>query len=151
MAEISDTKAITPSQVRSIHAALSRAGIDDDTYRLLLSDGYGVETCKALTRRQASELLRHLGVGLRNPPGTRPKAPRQPRKQLPPGVTRLPSAAQRRLVSELVSEIAWRQDGGYTAWLQTNQGLKRVATAQQAMRVIEGLKALKRRQERANG
>lgn len=143
MADISDTKPITASQVRSIHVALSRAGIDDDTYRDLLHDGYGVASCKDLSRRQASELLRHLGAPLRNPPGTRPKAPRQPKTKLPPGVTRLPSAAQRQLISDLVSEIAWRQEGGYHAWLKANQGIKRVATAQQAMRVIEGLKGLK--------
>ena len=152
MAVISE-KAITGSQVRLIHVALSRAGIDDETYRHMLSEGYGVDTCKALTRRQASELLRQLGVALRNPPGKRPKARRQttPRTPLPPGVTRLLSPAQRQLISELAGEIAWREPGGYDGWLKKNQGIRRVATAQQAMRVIEGLKALKRREDTREG
>ena len=144
MPEISDAKGITGSQVRSIHVAIARAGIDDDTYRLMLGE-YGVETCKALSRRQASELLRQLGVGLRNPPGKRPKPKRQPRQTLPPGVTRLPSAAQLQLIKDLSTEIAWREEDGYAGWLLKNQGIRRVASAAQAARVIEGLKALKKR------
>ena len=147
MTEMPDAKLITGSQVRAIHVTLSRAGIDDETYRGILNEGYGVDTCKALTRRQASELLRQLGVALRNPPGKRPKSPRTPtsRAKLPPGVTRLSSPAQRQLIHELASEIPWREPDGYARWLKQNQGIRRVATAQQAARVIEGLKALKKR------
>ena len=147
MAEISDAKFITTAQIRAIHVALARRGIDDDDYREILQSGWGVDTCKALTRRQASELLRHLGAKLRNPPGspgTRQRTAAS-RQRLPKGVTRLVSSEQRRLIADLVGEIAWREPDGYAGWLKKNQGLERVATASQAARVIEGLKALKRR------
>ena len=69
MAEVS-RRPITPAQVRAIHVAISRSGIDDETYRGILYERYGVETSKALTRRQASELLSRLGRPLPRPPGT---------------------------------------------------------------------------------
>ena len=147
MAEISNTKFITTSQIKAIHVALARRGIDKDDYRDMLRTGWQVDTCKALTRRQASELLRHLGAKLRNPPGSRRPRPRPAasRQTLPDGVIRLASPVQRQLIGELVGEIAWREPDGYQGWLKKNQGLQRVATASQAARVIEGLKALKKR------
>ena len=161
MAQISD-RPITPAQVRAIHVALSARGIDDDTYRERLERAYGVRTCKDLTRRQASELLRGLGQRLAQPPGSRPAphraaapSPSRPadvpyrRRAVAPGVTRLPSPAQRRLIAELSREVDWREADGYTRWLEKNMGLARVASADHARRVIEGLKAIRRRQQRS--
>ena len=73
MTEIS-AKPITPAQVRAIHVALHRHGIDDDEYRARLMDRWGVDTCKALTRREASDLIASLGYPLPNPPGGRAAA-----------------------------------------------------------------------------
>ena len=147
MTEISSTKFITKAQVKAIHIAIARRGIDEDDYRDMLRTGWGVDTCKALTRRQASEFLRHLGARLRNPPGSpRPRArPAAPRQPLPKGVTRLASPEQRQLIGELAGEVAWREADGYQGWLKKNQGIERVATTSQAARVIEGLKALKKK------
>ena len=146
MSIISD-RTITASQIKAIHVALSRRGIKDGDYRDMLREGWGVDTCKGLTRRQASELLRNLGAKLRNPPGSRRPRPRKaaPRETLPDGVIRLASPVQRRLIDELTGEIAWREPDGYAGWLKKNQGLERVASASQAARVIEGLKALKKK------
>lgn len=145
MAEISDKKFITTAQIKAIHVVLARRGIDEEEYRGMLRTGWGVETCKALTRRQASELLRRLGARLRNPPRSKRPRPAAPRQKPPKGVTRLVSPVQRKLIDDLAREIAWREPGGYAGWLKKNQGLERVATASQAARVIEGLKALKKR------
>ena len=68
-----------------------------------------------------------------------------------PGVTRLPSPAQHRLIGELRDEVDWREPDGYARWLQKNMSLARVASADQARRVIEGLKAILRRQRSADG
>ena len=155
MAQISD-RPITPAQVRAIHVALHGLGIDDDVYRERLEHVYGVRTCKDLTRRQASELLRAFGQRLGHLPGSRPTdrpaATSSPsRTATPPGVACLPSPAQRRLIGELSREVDWREPDGYACWLANNMGLVRVASADQARRVIEGLKAILRRQRSADG
>lgn len=146
MAEISD-RPITPAQIRAIHVALPRRGIDDEEYRGLLRDRFDVDTCKALTRRQAHELLNVLGQALPRPPGRGPRAPRPRAPRAQPGVTRMATPAQRRLVDEIASEIAWREPDGFRRWLRRNMSLDRVSTAAQAARVIEGLKAMRRRQD----
>lgn len=140
MSAISATAAISPAQVRAIHAALAHHGIDDPTYREMLA-AYGASSCKELSRRQASDLLYRIGRPLRRPPGTRPPAA----ERLPDGIVRLASPAQRHLIEALATEVRWRTADGYRRWLRANQGLERVATAAQAASVIEGLKALKRR------
>lgn len=144
MAEISG-RPITPAQIRAIKVAQRRQGIDDDTYRAMLQEHWGVDSCKGLTRREASDLLRRLGRALKNPPGARKPRPRRPRADPAEGATRLASGPQRELISKLAAEIAWREGDGYTRWLRGNMGLERVATSAQALRVIEGLKAIKRR------
>ena len=145
MAEISD-KPISPAQVRAIKVAQRRLGIDDAEYRDLLYARFGVRSSKALTRRQASDLLVRLGQPLPRPPGTgRPRAPRPDR--LPDGATRLVTRLQRDLIAELAAEIMWAEPDGYALWLESNMGLKRVATSAQASRVIEGLKAMRRRRD----
>ena len=143
MAELSD-RPITASQVRSIKIAQRRLGIEEAEYRELLDTRYGVDSCTALTRRQASDLLSRLGRRLPRPPGTgRPRAPRPPR--LPENATRLVSRTQATLIAELAAEIEWREPDGYIRWLEANMGLHRIATSVQAGRVIEGLKAMRRR------
>ena len=158
MAEISD-RPITPQQVRAIHAAKSRAGMDEDAYRAMLHDRYGVTSSKHLTRRQASELLTRFGAKLPRPPGSGP-APTARRRAAeaaqattaapPPGsgVTRLPTPTQRLFIEDLVSEIEWREADGYRSWLQHTMKMERVTTMAQAAKVIEGLKAIKRRGRR---
>lgn len=137
---------ITKAQVRSIHVSLSRHGIEDAEYRTLLYDQYGVETCKALTRRQASDLLTRLGRPLARPPASpRPRKPRPDR--LPDGATRLVTGEQRELIAELAGEIEWREPAGYAGWLKANMGLERIATSDQAAKVIQGLLAMRRRRD----
>lgn len=146
MAEISATRPISASQVRSIGIRRRQLGIDDDAYYGLLKTHFGVESCKKLTRRQAHECLNMLGVKLENAPGThvrrRKRAEPEPER---PGVTSLPTRAQRELIAELKRELGW-SDNHYQRWLQRFQGINRPTTRSQAGRVIEGLKAMSRRQ-----
>lgn len=146
MSEIS-ARPITPAQVRAIHAALRRNGIDDDEYRERLRAGWGAESCKELSRRQATDLLRSLGVPLENPPAAlrEVRSPLQRPEPLPKNVLRLPTCAQRELIAELAGEIDWREANGFDRWLRRNQGLERIATSAQAVAVIEGLKRIARR------
>lgn len=141
-------KPITGSQVRHIHTLLTRRGIEDGVYRKMLDSHFGVMTCKDLTRREAHQLLNRLGAGKLAKPGARAK-PKQSKPRaapLPPGVTALATPEQRRLIEALVSEVEWRIEGGYGRWLSVNMHLGAVRTRAEAFRVIEGLKAMKRRQ-----
>ena len=109
------THSITTTQIRAIHAALHRHGIEDETYRELLHNEYGVDTCKDLDRRQASRLLVHL-----------------------------PTPKQFQLIHDLRREVAWDHADGYRRWLKTCLGLDKVVDRDDASRVIQGLKGLKR-------
>ena len=144
MPEISN-RPITPSQVRAIHVALSRQRIDDADYRARLRSGWGVTTSKALTRRQASELLEELRVPLPRPPGAKAERPPRPRRRAAPGTVVMVSPAQRRLIGEIAAEIDWRASDGYARWLRSSFGLERVSTSADAARVINGLRAMRRR------
>lgn len=143
MAEISRTLPATAAQVRSLRIAQRRRGLDNETWYGILRDRFDIARTRDLTRRQASELLDELGRQLARPPGTgRPRAPRPDR--LDEGATRLVTAAQRRVIDELRAELEWGPDG-YEGWLQSNQGLARIATSAQAGRVIQALLAIRRR------
>ena len=147
MPEIS-TRPITKAQIKAIHVALAHHDIPDKEYRERLHTDYGAKSCKELTRRQASDLLRRLGLPLKRPPGTqapRPPRARNTRPKTSPGVVRLASAPQRQLIEQLASEIEWRVPNGYPLWLKRHMGIERIATDQQASKVIQGLKAIKRR------
>ena len=145
MAQISH-KPITRAQIKSIHVALSRQGIDDDTYRLMLHNNYGVGTCKDLTRRQASDLLTRLGRST-SPPARRRQRIKNPATKPvanASGVAYLATPAQRQLIDAIAAEIRWECADGYKRWLKVSLGLDRVRTQSDAARVINGLKGLKR-------
>ena len=144
MPELTD-RPITRAQVRAIHVAIARQGIENEDYRARLRAGWGVTTSKALTRRQASQLLHELQVPM--PAITRKEHPPRPRQRRrgPVGAVRMISPAQRALIEELAAEIDWLEPDGYRRWLRSNMGLERVASAEQAARVIQGLLAMRRR------
>lgn len=151
---------ISKVQIRAIHTIRRAKGIDDDTYHLMLKNLYGVESCKALSRRQASRLLGRLagrpytpgggkaaGAPVQAGPGASPRrkaaAGGRRRAALPPGVAALATRAQRELIERLREEVGWDAEDGYGRWLLASFGLERVATLRQAQKVIEGLKGLK--------
>ena len=140
-------RAITPAQIRAVHAALTRRGIDDDTYRAMLAGHFEAASCKELTAAQANELLNLLNKGRRRSPDKPPRR-RQPIKNPAPTppvdgkIIHLPSRAQLALIEQLCEEIEWRLS--YKAWLKKSQGLTAVRTTTEASGVIQGLKKMKR-------
>ena len=143
---------ITKAQIRAIHTLKGMRGLDDDSYRDLLRAECGADSSLDLTVGQANEVLRRLGINGR--PGSRPKRARVRRsaanrpEPLPPGVVRMATGRQRELIEELRSEIDWRVADGYDRWLRSNLGIERVTASHHAARVIEGLKAMAKRQRR---
>lgn len=136
---------ITKAQIRAIHTLKGLRGLDDDAYRDLLEAETGHRSSVHLDVAQANRVLNALGIdkkpGKRATPG-----PRTRPKPLPPGVVRMVTKRQLRLIEELRSEIEWRAQDGYERWLKKNLGVDRVTASHHAARVIEGLKGLKRRQ-----
>lgn len=136
---------ITKSQIRAAHVALSRHGIDDDTYRALLDNEFGVKSCKELDRAQAHKLIMKLNGGRAKPRKRRPiKNPAQPVPQHQDSVVYLATPAQCQLIYDLQQEISWDHTDGYQRWLKTCLGLDKVRDRDEASRVIQGLKGLKR-------
>ena len=146
-------KPITAAQIRTVHVAARKAGLDDGAYREVLEMRYGVGTCKDLDRRQAHDLIRHLFGGPaprrevinKNSKPVNSHEPGDGAEGPPPrlakGVTRLATAKQRRFIADLWPQIFW---------LERRYGSGRVASSPDAWRVIEGLRAmLKRRQAHA--
>lgn len=143
---------ITPGQVKLIHVMLGKQGIDDDWYRELLENLYGVDTCKKLTRKQANELLTRLGAGQKPKPAkpTQPKAAKPALRRRDGNVAALATPAQHQLIHDLIHEVKWRMRppaAAYAAWLQNNQSLDKARTTTEAAKVIRGLKALKAHQQ----
>ena len=134
--------AISKPQIAAIHAAASSRGMEDAEYRSLLAARFGAKSCKELSRAQASELLRTLGLPLARRPRRRRRSRRPPLR----GAIRMATPAQRELIAEMAAEIDWRES--FETWLRDSQKLISIRTAAEAERVIEGLKAIKRRPKR---
>ena len=135
---------ITKGQIRAIHVALHRQGIEDEVYRELLRNEYDVDTYKALDRRQAARLLVHLN-GKHKPRKRRPiRNPATPVERSDGRVVYLPTPKQFQLIHDLQQEVAWDHADGYARWLKTCLGLDKVVDRDDASKVIQGLKGLKR-------
>ncbi len=146
------SRPISSGQVKAIHVSLKAIGLDDETYRFMLNQKFGVTTCKDLNRKQAHELLNHLAP--RRPrltpkpkPPSKPKPPQTSKPKTPKSpdnLLHLASPAQHQLIHDLVREITWHTADGYKAWLKKNMRLERVVSQANAQKVITGLKGLKR-------
>lgn len=119
---------ITPGQVKLIHVMLGKQGIDDDWYRELLEDLYGVDTCKKLTRKQANELLTRLGAG-QKPKAAKPAKPTQPKAAKPAPRRRDGNVAA--LATPPPTSADPRPDpGSQMADAPTGRGIRRLAAKQ---------------------
>lgn len=98
---------IGPRQIKAIHTAIGKLGMDDDTYRDTLRERYGVESCKGLTWRQAEELLDALNSANS---GQRTGNRARPSRSLPftdmDGRPGFASGAQCRLVAAMWAQVS---------------------------------------------
>ena len=135
---------ITKAQIKAIHVALSRQGIEDGIYRQKLRLMFDVGSCKALSRQQATTLLKSLGLPAPKP--ARQARPRRATRTQGDNIIALPTPAQMQFISDLRREIAWNRHDGYQCWLRRYLGITRIRTSVEAARAIEGLKGVKRSQ-----
>lgn len=143
--------AITPRQLRAIHAGYRHLDMDD-AERLVYLQSYQVLPCvdkecagtpatstKQLSRRQARNLITRLQQ--RGFPIGRPYSGSPIDRGSMAHV--LPTPAQRAVIHRLREEISWKYEDGFDRWLKAKMHVNLVKSASDAERVIEGLKGLK--------
>lgn len=142
--QVSSSLAITPAQIRALHAVMRGKGLDCDEVKALR----GIASLKDLSRAQASDLIKELGGGaLPNPPGGKSPA----RRRGKPGVTRMIAPDMIKQIDRMMAEYFdndWEK--GY-AWLKKNfkvDGIHKLATAARAGQVIAVLKEMLERRHK---
>lgn len=135
---------IEPRQIKLIKIGQKSLGIDDDTYRAMLTERFGVDSCTLLSKLQAGVFINELkrkGFRIVHKGGRpAPKAKPMPREK--GNMVRLASQAQHEKISAVARLIDWRIKDGLTRWLFKRYSIDRVKTAQQAFLAIEGLKKM---------
>ncbi|GEM_PF-6605723 len=139
---------ISKGQIRAIHTLIHRIGIDDDLYRMMLSQRFNVRSSTALSSDQARGFLDELNDKLRGTVGQRrttiggsrrPYRWPAPTRADRPGATI--SAKQQGYLDRLFANLGWeqvRRDGFCRkvigrAWPQTNQEVTRLLNLLRAM------------------
>lgn len=142
---------INKKQITVIKLACNSLQIDDATYRDMLQDRYGVNTCTKLSYDQAGEFIRELeGKGFALIPrfdsAQRPKAdPERSRRAVPRDSTKviaLASQDERDKINAVAELIHWREANGLALFLEKRMGIKegQMRTSNEACLAIEGLK-----------
>ncbi|MBE0598328.1 MAG: regulatory protein GemA [Desulfuromonadales bacterium] len=146
---------IAAKQIQIVKLAQKELGLDDDTYRELLEEMFGVRSCTELSVDQANELIDELqkkGFHLQTRKAYRPAPPpRTGSLRRPAGAPRgkgnlvaLASAEEIDKVMAVAGLIEWRFANGLQRFLDRRLGISggRVRTAGEAYRAIEGLKKM---------
>lgn len=125
------TAAISKAQIKAIHVAVQRRGLDEETYRRMLA-AYGVTTSRDLSRAEASQLLDRLNGRAASAVSARPITARRrhtwrpARRPLGPDPEITPK--QQGYLNALFTRLGWdqiRRDAFCqrvigTPWPQTN-------------------------------
>jgi hypothetical protein len=133
---------ITNTQKTLIHIGIQDLGIDDEMYRAMLQDRYGVDTCTKLQYDQASEFIDELVKK-----GFKIKRHLRPHRPGGANIEYLPSKGELGIIEHLRRDIQWRVPDGYHRWIHKFLGRTYIRTSREAEKVIEALKAMKKRQQ----
>ncbi|CAA0128987.1 Uncharacterised protein [Starkeya nomas] len=139
------TAPISKEQIGAIHAAKSRAGLDEDTYRDVLRRETGQSSSKALNAREAGRVLDYL----RALPGRVDAPLKGPSKPAARGAVRMdgPYAGKLRalwITGFNLGVVRNRRDAGLLAFVERQTGISHPAwwrEAADANKAIEALKA----------
>lgn len=132
---------IAPSQIKAIHAVINKLGLDDEAYRQMLQGRYNVASCKALTWRQAEELLSNLNGGKaenRINASTHPRIPastHQRKYQDLDGRPGFASGAQCRLIDAMFSQVTRSDEESFEKALDS---FCRRITGMAGLRMVKG-------------
>jgi hypothetical protein len=98
--------AISPRQIKAIHAVIRKLGLDDATYRARLRT-YGAHTCKDLSWQQAEELLNSLNGVTSSPCRKAPAGKKYADLDGRPGFA---TGAQCRLIAAMFAQVTIAED-----------------------------------------
>ncbi len=138
----------SPKQRQLIAIACGQLGIDKAEKEALLMTRFGHASTTQITYAQAEELIDDLANrGFQLSPKKRPNLRRK--NPLPGGQKRrsakivgLASPAEHSKIDVLAGLIKWHVEGGMKKWMLKRFQIDEVITADQALKVIEGLKGL---------
>lgn len=137
-------KPIDKTQIKLIHIAKSKLGLCDEEYRTMLSDRYWVDSCKDLSYDEATDLINYFkSLGFKLITKKREKKPTAP------NMVQLVSPQQLAKIEHLKHDIRWHVYDGYDRWIKKYLKKDRIATSREANNVIEALKKMLARQQKA--
>ena len=113
---MTETRLITPLQVKTIKTLQGKAKLTDPMYRDLLRRFYAVETCKALTFAQAAAFIGRL----------RDMAKRLERRAYPDRLTRNQQLTIKRLWRKVSYLPPTEQEAGLRAFLKRQCGVEQL-------------------------
>lgn len=141
-----EEKKIIKLQIQLLHIGKGKLGLSEDQYREMLSD-YWVQSSVDLSYSEASELLNKM-VKM----GFKIIAKRHDRRLKPAAIniTQLPSKEILWKIEHLKQDVNWIiKPDGYKRWLKKYMKIERPRTMAEAQKIVEALKAMKDRQQRA--
>lgn len=134
-------------QRQIIKIAQKQLCIDDEDYRDVMEDNFGVRSSTKLSKLQAAKFISIFKEkGFRTVRKWKTQQDPRPRLHRPrptgENVVCLPSAAQIQKINVLSSLIHWKYEDGLELWMKARLKIDKVRTAGNAHLVIEGLKKL---------
>jgi Bacteriophage Mu, GemA protein len=150
-------KPIERKQIQIIKIAQKELDIDNDSYREMLHSHFKVKSCTKLNYFQANGMIALLKEkGFKIKPAKKPAGrkacgrlkdrdtgkQKASRPRQAGNMVRLASQAELQKIEVLSWLIHWRVKDGFTRWMSKRFSIERVRTAQEAYRVIEGLKKM---------
>jgi len=142
-------KPISKAQIKIIHVALGELKISDEEYRTILSDRYWVNTCKALSYDDAHDLIFNYFVEKGFRVVTKKYQSVKVSKPRAQNIIQMVSPQQLAKIEHLRADIRWHVHDGFQRWLKKWLKKEKIQTGKDAFRVIEGLKGMLSRQEKA--
>lgn len=142
-----DDRRIDSVQVKLVHIAKHKLGLSDEEYRSMLMERYPscFGSCKDLSYDEASDLIDHF-----KKLGFKIITKRYEKKKLPPNVIELPSPQILKHIEHLRDDVRWYAHDRGQKFIQKFLKKNRPSTMREAQKLVEALKAMKVRQQKAH-
>ena len=137
---------IEHKQIVLIKIAQKKLGLSDEEYRSMLMERYPscFGSCKDLSYDEASDLIDHF-----KKLGFKIITKRYEKKKLPPNVIELPSPQILKHIEHLRDDVRWYAHDRGQKFIQKFLKKNRPSTMREAQKLVEALKAMKVRQQKA--
>jgi hypothetical protein len=137
---------ITDKQLKLIWTLARQLGMDGDLLHSIVFYATGKDSLKKLSALEAAAIIDVLIED-----GAKVKKKRKPRRELPENVVELVTGEQIRLIEYLVDQLGWNHPEQLKGFNKKVIKKERIATKQEASKIIEGLKAILNRRQKEGG